>query len=384
VPDAAIRGGAAAFFVLMAGVLLEACDDNSAGGEGNITCGAPYSNGCLPAPTVSITAPSSGATVNGTVWLTASASVPSTDGLTVSSVEFLVDGTMVETTTASPYTDEWLSTTVADGDHTITAVVTDSMGVTATSPPVTVNVQNVAATAAAMSAAQIFPAPRSAASGTAHLTFNFSSAAVSGTVKLEGLGASSVTINQAYAGATGPVVIRLAPASRGEWVVPAGALLSAGQLMALQRGGLYVIATSAAHPLGEIRGQIALANITIAFSELSRTDDVPRESATVRGVVATTVDALGRTLSAHLNCRGVEDADASEVDTGAGRGAKLAALAKDPVDMGHWSTELSAVTAADIDDFRAGRWSVSVATPLAPSGALRGRIMPGPAQARLR
>jgi hypothetical protein len=259
------------------------------------------------------------------------------------------------------------------------------MGVTATSTAVTVNVQNVAATAAAMSPAEIFPAPRSAASGMAHLTFNFASAAVSGEVKLEGLAASSVSINQAFAGATGPVVIRLTPtATGGEWVVPAGALLSAEQLRALQHGGLYVIATSAAHTHGELRGQIALPNVTVTFSELSRTDDVPRESTAVRGVVATTVDALARTLSVHVNSSGVDDADASEVDSSVGRGEKLAALAKDPVDMGRWSTELAAITAADIDDFRAGRWSVSVGTPEAPSGALRGEIMPGPAQARLR
>jgi hypothetical protein len=385
VADTLTRGSIAALFVLMAAGLLDACTGDSNGGEGNITCSGANSNGCLPAPMVSITAPATGATVNGTVWLDASASVPATDGVTVSSVEFLVDGTAVETTTVVPYTDEWLSTEVANGEHTITAVVTDSMGVTTTSSPVTVNVQNVAAIAAAMSPAQIFPAPRSAASGIAHLTFNFANARVSGTVRLEGLAAGSVTINQAFAGATGPVVIRLTAAAAGDkWVVPAGALLSAEQLRALQQGGLYVVATSAAHPLGAIRGQIALANITVTFSELSRTDDVPGESAAVRGLVATTVDALARTLSIHVNTSGVDDADASEVDTGAGRGPKLAALAKDPVDMGHWSTELAAITSADIEDFRAGRWSVSVATPVVPRGALRAEILPGPAQARLR
>jgi CHRD domain/Bacterial Ig domain len=384
-----IRGGTAAAFVsitgLMAGALLEACTDDSNGGEGSSACGTGSSNPCFPAPMVSITTPASAATVNGTVWLTASASVPSSGGVTVSSVEFLVDGTAVETTTASPYTDEWLSTTVANGEHTITAVVTDSMGATVTSSPVMVNVENVVATSSVMSPAQIFPAPRSAASGIAHLTFNFASATVSGSVRLQGLAAASVTINQAFSGTTGPVVIRLAHgAGEGEWVVPAGALLAAEQLRALQRGGLYLIATSAAHPHGEIRGQVALANITLTFSELSRTDDVPRESTAVRGVVATTVDALAHTLSVHVNSSGVDDADASEVDQGAGGRKQLAALAKDPVDMGHWSIELAAISAADIDDFRAGRWSVRVATPVAPSGALRGEIRPGPVQARLR
>jgi Bacterial Ig domain/CHRD domain len=384
-----IRAGTAAAFVLtaglIAGALLEACTDDSNGGEGSSACGTGASNPCFPAPTVSITAPASGAAVNGTVWLTASASVPATDGVTVSSVEFLVDGTMVETTTTVPYTDEWLSTTVANGQHTITAVVTDSMGTTVTSSPVMVNVENVAATSSVMSPAQIFPAPRSAASGIAHLTFNFASAEVSGSVRLERLAAGSVTLNQAFSGATGPVVIRLAPgAAGGEWLVPSGALLAAEQLLALQRGGLYVIATSAAYPHGEIRGQIALPNITVTFSELSRTDDVPQGSTALQGVVATTVDASAHTLSVHVNSSGVDDADASEVDKGADRSEQLAALTKDPVDMGHWSTELAPITAADIDDFRAGRWSVRVATPVVPSGALRAGIKPDGAQPRLR
>src|SRR2546430_10158144 len=55
-------------------------------------------------PIFTLTAPASGATVSGTVALTATASASSTYGLTVTSVAFLIDGTAVGTVTSSPYT----------------------------------------------------------------------------------------------------------------------------------------------------------------------------------------------------------------------------------------------------------------------------------------
>ena len=55
------------------------------------------------APTVSITAPANGATVKGTVLITASAS----DNVGVTKVEFYVDGVLVSTDTTSPYSYSW-------------------------------------------------------------------------------------------------------------------------------------------------------------------------------------------------------------------------------------------------------------------------------------
>src|SRR5438874_2689980 len=109
-----------------------------------------------------------------------------------------------------------------------------------------------------MAAAQIFPAPNSGAAGTASLTVKLASGATSGKVTLSGVSATAVTINEAFAGATGASLITLAAngGTAGEWDVPAGALLSADQVTALLQGKLYVIATSAANPAGAIRGQI--------------------------------------------------------------------------------------------------------------------------------
>lgn len=92
--------------------------------------------GNLP-PTTSITSPANGATVSGSITVTANAA--DSDG-TVASVRFsLPDGTSVTDTTA-PYSATWNTATVANGSRAISVTATDDDGATATaSVSVTVN-----------------------------------------------------------------------------------------------------------------------------------------------------------------------------------------------------------------------------------------------------
>ena len=99
-------------------------------------------NSAASKPTVSITAPAAGATVSATVTVSATAS--STVG--IASVQFQVDGANVgAAVTVAPYNFSWNTTTVANGNHTLTAVAKDTAGNTTTSAGVTVNVNNVVA-----------------------------------------------------------------------------------------------------------------------------------------------------------------------------------------------------------------------------------------------
>lgn len=100
------------------------------------------------APTVTITAPISNATISGkTVALTATASASS--GLNITSVQFKVDGNAIPggTSTTSPYHATLDTTTLTDGPHNITAVATDSSGNSAPSAAVPVKVLNSVAPA---------------------------------------------------------------------------------------------------------------------------------------------------------------------------------------------------------------------------------------------
>jgi hypothetical protein len=194
---------------------------------------------------------------------------------------------------------------------------------------------------------------------------------------LSGVTATSVSINEGFAGSSGSPIITLTASGTGsEWDVPAGALLSADQVSALMRGGLYVVAASAAHPAGELRGQILPANVMVTFSPMAGTQEIPPVSIAASGTAATTVDALAGMLTMHVHTAGLGDAMAAEVDTGAAgaTGSQLATLAKDSVDAGHWSAELVAISAGDVANFEATHWYVNVATPTEPNGAIRGQI----------
>jgi len=90
-------------------------------------------------PTVLITAPAAGATVAGTITVSATA----TDNVGVAGVQFKLDGANLGTeVTTAPYGVSWNTTTTANGAHTLTAVARDVAGNTSTSSAVTVNVKN--------------------------------------------------------------------------------------------------------------------------------------------------------------------------------------------------------------------------------------------------
>jgi Big-like domain-containing protein len=89
---------------------------------------------------VTITSPSSGATVSGTIPVNASVSIIGT--LTVSRVEFFRDGNFIGSDSGAPYSVSWNTTTVGNGSHTLVAVGVDILGVRWNSNPVTVTVSN--------------------------------------------------------------------------------------------------------------------------------------------------------------------------------------------------------------------------------------------------
>ena len=90
-------------------------------------------------PTVSVSSPSSGATVSATVSVNANAS----DNGAVAGVQFKLDGANLgaEDSTA-PYSISWDTFTAGNGAHTLTAVARDGAGNTTTSAGVSVTVSN--------------------------------------------------------------------------------------------------------------------------------------------------------------------------------------------------------------------------------------------------
>lgn len=101
-------------------------------------------------PVVTLTSP--GSPVSGTVSLEADA----TDNQGVSTVRFLVDGNLIGSDTSAPFSIDWDTTTIANGDVTLTAEAEDAIGNIGVSDDVDVTVQNVVAVTLGQIQSQVF------------------------------------------------------------------------------------------------------------------------------------------------------------------------------------------------------------------------------------
>jgi glucose/arabinose dehydrogenase/PKD repeat protein len=123
---------------------------------GNVSGASNEASAVVPAdqpPSVSLTAPPGGATVSGTVNVTASAS----DDVGVAGVQFRLDGgAMGAEDTTAPYSVPWLTNAASNGSHRLTAVARDGAGHLTTSGPVDVTVSNPPAPPTGLVAAYSF------------------------------------------------------------------------------------------------------------------------------------------------------------------------------------------------------------------------------------
>ena len=92
----------------------------------------------VTAPTVAIGSPSTGATISGTVTVTANA----TDNVGVSRVEFYESGILRAAVNNAPYSYSWDTTAVSNGTYTLYAKAYDNTGNSAQSATVSVTVNN--------------------------------------------------------------------------------------------------------------------------------------------------------------------------------------------------------------------------------------------------
>ncbi len=118
---------------------------------------------------------------------------------------------------------------------------------------------------AALTATDTVPASNSSGSGNADFTFDVNTGDSSGLVTLTGVDATGVNIFVGPPGANGFVAIALEQeGNTGVWRLPP--VLSAEQLAIIQQninaGNLYVAATSAQFPNGELRRQLVPENVS--------------------------------------------------------------------------------------------------------------------------
>ena len=106
-----------------------------------------------------------------------------------------------------------------------------------------------------LSGDQEVPPVKTEASGSGTITVN-ADKTVSGSVTTKGINGNAAHIHEGVMGKNGGVAVPLAKDGDGKWTVPPGAKLTDAQYAAFEKGDLYVNVHSAAHPDGEIRGQL--------------------------------------------------------------------------------------------------------------------------------
>lgn len=106
-----------------------------------------------------------------------------------------------------------------------------------------------------LSGAQEVPPVNTTARGSVVVKIN-DDGSVNGSVYTSAVMGTAAHIHSGAAGMNGPVVLPLTKGADGTWSVPDGAKLTPAQLGMFKSGELYVNVHSAAHPDGEIRGQL--------------------------------------------------------------------------------------------------------------------------------
>ena len=236
----------------------------------------------------------------------------------------------------------------------------------------------------ALSGDQEVPPVVSGGSGTATLTVDLNTGALSGTVTFTGLGSDATLahIHMAAAGANGPVAVPLAGgagATAGTWTVSPGATLTVAQLNALRADGLYVNIHSVNNPDGEIRGQIRFSNLISLTVPLSGAQEVPVVATPGSGTASLTVDLGSGALSGTVTFTGLtSNATLAHIHEGAAGVNGPVAI---PLEggaggtAGVWTVPAGTVlTAAQLTTLRADGFYVNIHTVNNGAGEIRGQI----------
>ncbi len=118
-------------------------------------------------PTVSITSPTNNGAVTGAVNITADAS----DNLGISNVEFYVDGNLLSTDSASPYSANWdVSSLVQGSTHSLNAKAYDAAGNVTTSTDINVTIADITTPTASITS----PVNNASVSGSVNIAANAS------------------------------------------------------------------------------------------------------------------------------------------------------------------------------------------------------------------
>ncbi|NRF66163.1 CHRD domain-containing protein [Aquincola sp. S2] len=210
----------------------------------------------------------------------------------------------------------------------------------------------------------------SGAKGSASLSLDRATRTLSATVSVDGATPTLAHIHVGAAGKAGAVVLPLALSASGASL--AATVLSTAQLQSLDAGDLYLNVHSAAHPGGEIRGQIGRE---VYSARLSGAQETAPVATTAHGSGRLVLNPVTRALSGELEVHGLA-ATAAHIHAGAvGSNGAVAIALVDHGGHGHFEVPANTVlTPAQVDALRAGGLYFNVHSAANPGGEVRGQI----------
>jgi len=340
-------------------------------------CGGGGSTSPPPPPPADTTAPtvSTVQAPTGTVNRVVALSLTASDNVGVTMVRFFVDGVLLGSDSASPYSIDWDTASETEGDHSLTAEAEDAAGNVGTSVAATVTVKNMVQLDVAASGLEEVPLSDSKATAQATFTINLATGALQGSLTAVGTTPTAAHIHDAFAGTNGSVLVPLDqdPVDPAIFTVPGGSTLDATDVDRLLAGALYVNVHSVAAPGGEIRGQILPDGFLLRFTDLVGASTVPQVDSLAIGRAAVTLDQVSGDVVVQVQVVGLDDATAAHVHQAyaGAAGAVLVPLEKDSLDDGHWFAEGATLNASGLDAFASGQLYVNVHSPANPGGEIR-------------
>jgi CHRD domain len=226
-----------------------------------------------------------------------------------------------------------------------------------------------------LSGDQEVPATTTGGLASGSLTFASPTLAISGGITVNGITATAAHIHTGVAGTNGGVIVPLteSPAGSGNWIVPAGSLLTQAQAQALLAGGLYFNVHTPANPSGDVRGQIGRDVFAV---QMSPAQEVPGNTTTASAKGLLVLDPVSKRFTSSITVTGMT-ATAAHIHTGVvgSNGPVIFPFTETAAGSGVLVAAADAsMTDAQISTLKAGGMYFNAHSAAFPGGQVRGQI----------
>jgi len=220
--------------------------------------------------------------------------------------------------------------------------------------------------------------------GDGQIAVNLGTNVITGQVTIQPRGTTTVQqvqLREGFGGRNGNVIVNLLPdaVDANVWRVPDNFVLDNEGVDLLQRGGLYVLVTTAAHSMGELRGQLLQGGQELLINPLSSDQvvNVNNTNTEVSAISYLSVDFFTGEIQGSIHfLTDIASADVSlHVGLAGLEGEKLLDYDQDATDSGVWHTpENAELTIENLQQLDEAQLYVQASSADFPEAVIRGQL----------